>query len=192
MLVDACADRAPDAVVRARRIGDLPDRAVPASVVIAVAPLPVAFGGAGHDAWIEDLRRHLGGIVTAMRSRREGRIVVVTHLGPDDGGDPVGADAIAGAAAEGLVQRIARVGGPDGVGANVVRAGIIDHPGVRRSLRRDRERSERVEREVRGSPLRRVVRIDEIAGTVAFLASGDAGYLTGVVLPVDAGLGLGR
>jgi 3-oxoacyl-[acyl-carrier protein] reductase len=33
---------------------------------------------------------------------------------------------------------------------------------------------------------------DEIAGVVTFLASQDAGYITGAVIPVDGGLGMGH
>ena len=41
-------------------------------------------------------------------------------------------------------------------------------------------------------PLKRVATTDEIAGAVAFLASPDAAYITGAVLPVDGGLGMGH
>ncbi len=41
-------------------------------------------------------------------------------------------------------------------------------------------------------PLRRVATAEEIAGTVAFLASSDAAYITGAVIPVDGGLGMGH
>ena len=39
-------------------------------------------------------------------------------------------------------------------------------------------------------PLGRFGGLDEVAATVRFLASDAAGYITGVVLPVDGGLGM--
>ena len=41
-------------------------------------------------------------------------------------------------------------------------------------------------------PLRRYAEPEEIAAAVAFLASDGAAYITGAVLPVDGGLGMGH
>ncbi|CAB4610457.1 unannotated protein [freshwater metagenome] len=41
-------------------------------------------------------------------------------------------------------------------------------------------------------PLQRMATADEVAGVVAFLASSDAAYITGALIPVDGGLGMGH
>ena len=41
-------------------------------------------------------------------------------------------------------------------------------------------------------PLARMADPDEIAGVVSFLAGSDGAYITGAVIPVDGGLGMGH
>ena len=41
-------------------------------------------------------------------------------------------------------------------------------------------------------PLARMASPDEIAGVVAFLAGPDAAYISGAVIPIDGGLGMGH
>jgi 3-oxoacyl-[acyl-carrier protein] reductase len=43
-----------------------------------------------------------------------------------------------------------------------------------------------------GVPLGRLASAEEVAGVVAFLAGDDGAYITGAVIPVDGGLGMGH
>jgi 3-oxoacyl-[acyl-carrier protein] reductase len=51
---------------------------------------------------------------------------------------------------------------------------------------------QRIEQLTQAVPLGRFAQPDEIAAVVAFLASNDAAYITGAVIPVDGGLGMGH
>ena len=71
--------------------------------------------------------------------------------------------------------------GEEGVRVNCICPGIIDTP-----ILGDRDRSVYAQR----VPLKRLGTPDDVAKIVLFLASDDAEYLTGVVLPVDGGVSL--
>lgn len=71
--------------------------------------------------------------------------------------------------------------GPEGIRVNCVCPGVIDTP-----ILGDRDRKIYAER----IPLGYVAQPDTIAKVVTFLASDDASYLTGVVLPIDGGASL--
>ena len=71
--------------------------------------------------------------------------------------------------------------GEEGVRVNCICPGIVDT-----AILGDRDRSIYAER----VPLKRLATPDDVAKVVLFLASDDANYLTGVVLPIDGGVAL--
>src|ERR1700754_905990 len=73
-----------------------------------------------------------------------------------------------------------------GVIANVVAPGYID-TAMTRAL------DERIQAgALEFIPAKRVGTADEVAGVVSFLASEDASYIAGAVIPVDGGMGMGH
>ena len=71
--------------------------------------------------------------------------------------------------------------GEEGVRVNCICPGIVDTP-----ILGDRDRTAYAQR----VPLKKLAQPEEVAKVVAFLASDDAEYLTGVVLPIDGGVSL--
>jgi 3-oxoacyl-[acyl-carrier protein] reductase len=51
---------------------------------------------------------------------------------------------------------------------------------------------EQQQRYLASIPAGRFGRVDEIAATAAWLAGDEAGYISGAVIPVDGGLGMGH
>ena len=86
----------------------------------------------------------------------------------------------------GLARSIARELGSRGITANVVAPGFFTTD-MTAALPEARQK------EILGQvPLGRYASPEEIAGVVQFLAGDAAGYITGAVVPVDGGLGMGH
>jgi NAD(P)-dependent dehydrogenase (short-subunit alcohol dehydrogenase family) len=86
----------------------------------------------------------------------------------------------------GMARSLARELGSRGVTANVVAPGFIETD-MTAELG-----EELVKKYAEQIPLGRLGSVDDVAGAVEFLSSAAAGYITGALIPVDGGLGMGH
>ena len=86
----------------------------------------------------------------------------------------------------GMARSFARELGSRGITANVVAPGFVD---TDMTAVLDEARKAEI---VGAVPLGRFCTPEEVAGVVAFLASPEAAYISGAVIPVDGGLGMGH
>lgn len=128
-------------------------------------------------------------VLPAMQAAGYGRVVNVASEAGRLGsrGGSVYAAAKGGVIA--FTRSIARENGRKGITANVVTPGPIDTPLLRRAVQ---ESGDKLMESMTGATLAgRLGSADEVAAAVAFLASEDAGYVTGEVLGVSGGMGCG-
>ena len=85
-----------------------------------------------------------------------------------------------------MARSFAKELGSRGSTANVVAPGFVE---TDMTAELDTKRRDEIEAAV---PLARFCSPQEVAGVVAFIASEKAGYITGAVIPVDGGLGMGH
>ncbi|MEY4492963.1 MAG: hypothetical protein RL355_312 [Actinomycetota bacterium] len=121
-----------------------------------------------------------------MMKARKGRLIFISSV--------VGLMGSAGqvnyaASKSGLVgaaRSLARELGSRGITANVIAPGFVD---TDMTAELTQERKSAI---VGNVPLGRYASPEEIADVVKFMASEEAGYITGAVIPVDGGLGMGH
>ena len=121
-----------------------------------------------------------------MIRMRRGRIILVSSVVALYGGAGQVNYSASKAGLIGMARSLTRELGARGITANVVAPGFID-TAMTATLPPDRQEAYRA-----AIPLGRFAQPDEVAGVVHFLASAEAGYISGAVIPVDGGLGMGH
>jgi 3-oxoacyl-[acyl-carrier protein] reductase len=121
-----------------------------------------------------------------MLRARFGRMIFVSSVVALSGAPGQANYAASKAGLIGFARSMARELGSRGITSNVVSPGFVD---TDMTVGLTDKRREEV---MAGIPLGRVAQPDEIAAAVTWLASDEAGYVTGAVLPVDGGAGMGH
>src|SRR5699024_8077131 len=117
---------------------------------------------------------------------RGGRIVFISSVVGLYGSPGQAHYAAAEAGLVGMARSITRELGGRGITANVVAPGFIDTDMTRALPEKTRAEY------LAAIPAGRFSEPSEVAAAVEFLASQEAGYISGAVIPVDGGLGMGH
>ena len=139
--------------------------------------------------WDRTINVNLGGnflcaraFVPAMRAQKSGRIISVASGIAHYGAKEFAPYAASKAAIIGFVKALARELGPDGITVNAICPGAANT-----AMPRTHRTEEELMARLRSNPLGHVLEPEDFVGTVLFLASDRASYITGQAINVNCG-----
>lgn len=162
---------------------------------VLVNNAPSIIGGMVTDQTLEDFRANFGigvdsvfiGVQAAlkiMQPQGSGSIVNISSVSSLRAGVASGAYGAAKAALNQFSQCAAMEAAPHNVRINVIAPGAVNTPGLDAAT----QKNEAVKKIIGDSiPMMRAAEPEEVAEAICFLASEDASFITGVILPVDGG-----
>lgn len=147
----------------------------------------------GEDDWDDVLQTNLTGsfrvakrAAKGMLRLRRGRLIFISSVVGLLGSAGQVNYAASKSGLVGMARSMTRELGSRNITANVVAPGFVETDMTA-------ELPDAKQQEYKAQiPLRRYASVDEVAGVVRFLASDDAAYVSGAVIPVDGGLGMGH
>ena len=125
-------------------------------------------------------------VLPDMLKQGWGRVVNISSVGGQWGGMLQVHYACAKAGLNNLTRSLAKMYSAQGVLSNTVSAGLVATSMIANELDTPAGKEK-----VRNIPVGRIATVDEIARVVAFLASDDAGYITGQTINVNGGMYFG-
>jgi 3-oxoacyl-[acyl-carrier protein] reductase len=141
--------------------------------------------------WDRDLKVNLTGAYNCsravwphMRERQWGRIIMMASIAGTMGGFGQASYSTTKAGLIGLARTLALEGARYGITANAIVPGIIGTEAFKMG------RADMNERMINRTAMRRAGEPEDIAAAITFLCSPEAGYITGVALPVMGGMDL--
>ncbi|GAA1490597.1 3-oxoacyl-ACP reductase FabG [Brachybacterium sacelli] len=125
-------------------------------------------------------------VIKSMIRKKKGRIVLISSVVGLYGSPGQVNYAASKSGLVGFARALTRELGSRGITANVVAPGYIDTE-MTQSLPEDLQATY-----LKAIPAGRFADAEEVARVVAFVAGDDAAYISGAVIPVDGGLGMGH
>ncbi|MCV7261116.1 SDR family NAD(P)-dependent oxidoreductase [Mycobacterium shimoidei] len=114
-----------------------------------------------------------------------GRIVNISSSSTHSGTPYMAHYVAAKSAVNGLTKSLALEYGPNGITVNAIPPGFIDTPMLRSA--QEHGFIGDIDKNIAATPVRRIGKPEDIAAACAFLASEEAGYITGQILGVNGG-----